>query len=83
MEIYHNTVTMDIDEFKKLVNGRFRVFPCTQCFGKGWYWVHEDGTKRDPTDGEDEFDFYEHPCNDDEEDCGGAGFRVVLEETEN
>ena len=67
------------DEYKKLVNGQFRSFKCTTCGGDGWYWVHEDGTKRNPTVGESMDDFYKHPCTDDD-GCGGVGFRVVFNE---
>lgn len=67
------------EEYKKLVNGLFRSFKCTSCDGNGWYWVHEDGTKRDPKLGESHDDFYQHPC-DEEGECGGMGFRVVFDE---
>ena len=73
-------IALTTEQYQKLVNGRFKSFKCTQCDGKGWYWVHEDGTKRDPNSSESHDDFYEHPCNFDENDCDGVGFRVVYEE---
>ena len=64
--------------FCKIVNGKFKMFQCTQRAGKGWYHVHEDGTKREPAEGESLEDFYEHPCDFSNEDCGGLGFNIVV-----
>lgn len=58
----------------------FRSFQCTSCDGKGWYYVSDDGIKRNPTNGKSLDDFYKHECNFDENDCGGVGFRVVYNE---
>lgn len=66
------------EEYTKLVNGKFTRFKCTSCDGNGWYWVHETGTKRNPTADESEDDFYRHECNFDENDCDGLGFNVVF-----
>lgn len=75
-------ITLTAEQFSSLVNGKFKTFKCTSCDGKGWYWVYEDGTQRDPKRGESVDDFYRHPCDFDEGDCGGAGFRVVYDESE-
>ncbi len=73
-----SSVILTMEEYKMLVGGQFKVFKCTSCFGKGWYWVHEEGVKRDPLAGESEDDFYQHECVDESDgDCGGSGFRVV------
>lgn len=56
------------------------ISPCTNahCDGKGWYYVHDDGTKRNPVAGENLDEFYQHECSfDDDDECGGHGFRVV------
>ena len=79
MQHFHNTVTLTHEELVAIVNGRFKTFQCTSCFGKGWYWVHEDGTRRDPGKDESHDDFYPHPCTFDEHDCQGLGFTVVTE----
>lgn len=42
---------------------------CPSCEGKGWYWVHEDGTKRDPLPSEDPSEFYRHECSFLPEEC--------------
>lgn len=76
-----DTVSLSFEEFRSVVNGKFKVFKCTSCFGKGWYWVHEDGTMRDPLPSESEDDFYKHPCTDNDE-CGGLGFHVKVDEDE-
>jgi len=65
------------EQYSKLVRGQFTVHSCPNCDSKGWYWVHEDGTKRNPDATESHDDFYKHECNFDENDCDGHGFRVV------
>lgn len=77
-----DTVVLSFDELRQLVNGKFDVRKCTSCFGKGWYWVHEDGTIRDPNDGESEDSFYEHPCEGGDTDCGGVGFHIKFPDDE-
>lgn len=68
-------VRVDKKDYKKLVNGKFKSYRCTTCCGNGRYWVHADGTKRDPNFHESVNDFYEHPC----EDCNELGFNVVFD----
>lgn len=72
------TFQFDRDEVKALVNGKFTTRKCTDCEGKGWFWVHEDGTQRNPTADESQDDFYEHPCGEDE--CNGLGFNIVFDD---
>lgn len=69
--------TLSVDEIKALVKGKFNTRKCPDCEGKGWFWVYEDGTQRSPTKGEDEDDFYQHPCGD--EECNGLGFFIVFD----
>lgn len=79
MHIINSSVSLSLDEYRDIVNGRFKTFKCTSCEGKGWYWVHEDGYKRDPAKGESAEDFYKHPCVDVEDgDCGGVGFNILF-----
>lgn len=83
MDMTSSSVTLSLDEYKELVNGRFKVFKCQSCEGKGWYWVHEDGYKRAPANVENYENFYKHPCEDIHNgDCGGAGFNVVFSHLE-
>lgn len=73
---------MDIpmEDFRAIMQGRFKPFKCAQCDGKGWYWVHENGVKRAPGKDESPDDFYRHTCDFDENDCGGSGFRYVIQD---
>lgn len=67
------------EEYVALVNGRFQVRKCTICDGKGWYWVHEDGYRSEPRQGDNPDEFYRHPCEFDDNECGGYGFRVIYD----
>lgn len=69
-------ISLSLDEFKKLVTGRFHYITCPSCEGKGWYWVHENGEIQNPT-GDDTSQYYQHPCNASDDECGGVGLRVV------
>lgn len=80
IDIHCDSVTLDVGDFKKLVNGRFKTFKCTSCDGNGWYWVHENGYRQTPKDGDDMDQFDKTPCDYDDEDCGGVGFRIVFDE---
>lgn len=71
-----DNVVLSFDELQRLVHGKFDVRKCTSCFGKGWYWVHEDGTQRDPNVDESMDDFYIHTCIFDDDACGGVGFHI-------
>ena len=69
-------IRIDKQDYKKLVNGKFKSFRCTMCAGHGWYWVHEDGTIRSPKWDEPADAYYQHPC----EECNELGFNVVFDE---
>ena len=73
------SVVLTREQYFNLVNGNFTMHQCTHCDGKGWYYVHDDGTKRNPVAGENLDEFYQHECSfdDDDDECGGHGFRVV------
>ena len=73
-----SSMTFSFEEVRMLTSGKYAVHKCTSCFGNGWYWVHEDGVKRDPKDGEDLDAFYQHTCEFDENECGGLGFHIVF-----
>lgn len=77
MHTLGSTFQLEADEVKALVNGKYQTRQCTHCYGKGWFWVHEDGTQRNPESNESHDDFYEHPCGDDE--CSGLGFNILFD----
>ena len=78
--MYHycsDEFVLSVDEIKAMLKGKFNVRKCPDCEGKGWFWVHDDGTQRNPTNTENEDDFYQHQCGD--EECNGLGFFIVFE----
>lgn len=73
-------VNLTKEEYQKLIRGNFTVHQCPSCDGKGWYFVDDNGIKRNPSSDENLDNFYKHECNFDEDDCDGMGFKVVYKD---
>lgn len=80
MIIKNSNVILSKDEFTKLLLGKFQLRKCLHCDGKGWYYVHDDGTKRNPFENESLDHFYQHSCNHDNDECNGIGYNIIFEE---
>lgn len=67
------------DQIRKLINGKFTFYKCTNCDGKGWVWV--DGIAcvevafLDPNRDSDEY--YQDVCYECEDSLGG---KLVIED---
>jgi hypothetical protein len=82
MDIHNDRVTLRVDDIKQLVQGKFKIFPCTKCFGKGYVYSDENGevfhTIDESVHNIDDMD--KSPCDDDPYGCGGLGFHVQIDE---
>ena len=64
----------DLNEMKKIVNGKFITHLCTNCGGRGWYWVDGDSGAivSGPDPKRELYEYYQNGC----EDCGGVGVNI-------
>lgn len=82
MHIYHDRATLRTEEIKQLVNGKFKIFPCTTCFGKGYVYSDENGQVFHTIDESvhNIDDMEKSTCDDDPFGCSGLGFNLIIDE---